>query len=139
MEKTAMRYCYTETEKAPVSLEISAADLREIRKAVDAAATADGSSYRLRRISEDLRRVLREVAEQIQRQRPRHGKRRRRGGSVMRVEITAIAADEAPVQPIADRLRFRLEFALLLLAAGRIEEAGAEFDRVFELIDALDA
>jgi hypothetical protein len=63
-----MRYCYTETEKAPVSIEISAADLLEIRKAVDAAATADGSSYRLRRISEDLRRVLREVAEQIQRQ-----------------------------------------------------------------------
>ena len=58
----------TETEKAPVSLEISAADLLEIRKAVDAAATADGSSYRLRRIGEDLRRVLREVAEQIQRQ-----------------------------------------------------------------------
>ena len=65
-----MRYCYTETEKAPVSLEISAEDLREIRKAVDAAATADGSSYRLRRISEDLRRVLREAADQIQ----RHGR-----------------------------------------------------------------
>ena len=47
--------------------EISAEDLREIRKAVDAAATADGSSYRLRRISEDLRRVLREVADQMQR------------------------------------------------------------------------
>ena len=62
-----MRYCYTETEKAPVSLEISAEDMREIRKAVDAAATADGSSYRLRRISEDLRRVLREVADQMQR------------------------------------------------------------------------
>jgi hypothetical protein len=63
-----MRYCYTETEKTPVSIEISASDLLEIRKAVDAAAAADGSSYRLRRISEDLRRVLREVAEQIQRQ-----------------------------------------------------------------------
>jgi hypothetical protein len=43
----------------------------------------------------------------------------------MQIEITAIAADEAPVQPIADRLRFRLEFALLMLSAGRIEEAGA--------------
>ena len=63
-----MRYCYTETEKAHVSIEISAEDLREIRKAVDAAAAADGSSYRLRRISEDLRRVLREVADQMQRQ-----------------------------------------------------------------------
>jgi hypothetical protein len=65
-----MRYCYTETEKAPVSIELSAADLIEIRTAVDAAATADGSSYRLRRISEDLRRVLREAADQIQ----RHGR-----------------------------------------------------------------
>lgn len=63
-----MRYCYTETEKAPVSLEITAEDLREIRKAVEQAAAADGSSYRLRRISEDLRRVLREVADQMQRQ-----------------------------------------------------------------------
>ena len=57
----------------------------------------------------------------------------------MRAEITAIAADEAPVQPLRDRLRFRLEFALLMLSAGRIEEAGQAFDRVFELIDALDA
>jgi hypothetical protein len=57
----------------------------------------------------------------------------------MRVEITAIAADEAPVQPMAERLRFRLQFALLMLSAGRIEEAGQAFDRVFELIDQLDA
>ena len=62
-----MRYCYTETEKAPVSLEISAEDLRQLRTVVDAAAAADGSSYRLRRISEELRRVLREVADQMQR------------------------------------------------------------------------
>ena len=58
---------------------------------------------------------------------------------MMRVEFETIAADEAPVQPIADRLRFRLEFALLMLAASRIEEAGAEFERVFELLDQLDA
>lgn len=57
----------------------------------------------------------------------------------MRVEFETIAADEAPVQPIADRLRFRLEFALLMLAAGRIEEAGAAFDRIFALLEELDA
>lgn len=62
-----MKYCYTETEKAPVSIEISAEDLRQIRTVVEAAATADGSSYRLRRINEELRRVLREVADQMQR------------------------------------------------------------------------
>ena len=63
-----MRHRYTETERAPVTLEISAADLLEIRKAVEQAAAADGSSYRLRRISEDLRRMLREVADQMQQQ-----------------------------------------------------------------------
>ena len=57
----------------------------------------------------------------------------------MQIEITAVAADEAPVQPIADRIRFRLEFALLMLSAGRIEEAGAAFDRIFALLDQLDA
>ena len=57
----------------------------------------------------------------------------------MPIEITAIAADEAPIQPIADRLRFRLEFALLMLSAGRTEEAANAFGAVFELIDQLDA
>jgi hypothetical protein len=56
----------------------------------------------------------------------------------MPIEITAIAADEAPIQPIADRLRFRLEFALLMLSAGRTEEAADAFGAVFELIDQLD-
>jgi hypothetical protein len=56
----------------------------------------------------------------------------------MPIEITAIAADEAPIQPIADRLRFRLEFALLMLSAGRTEEAANAFGAVFELIDQLD-
>jgi hypothetical protein len=67
MEKTAMRYQYTEVEKAPVQLEVTAEDLIQIRAAVDAAAAADGSSYQLRRISGNLRRVLREVADQMQR------------------------------------------------------------------------
>ena len=57
----------------------------------------------------------------------------------MQIETTVIAADEAPVQPMAERLRFRLQFALLMLSAGRIEEAGQAFDRVFELIEQLDA
>ena len=56
----------------------------------------------------------------------------------MQIEITAIAADEAPVQPIAARIRFRLEFALLMLGVGRVDEAGAAFERVFELLDELD-
>jgi hypothetical protein len=62
-----MRYCYTETEKAPVSLEISIEDLRAIRDAVAAAAAADGSSYRIRRVREELVRVQRDVADQMRR------------------------------------------------------------------------
>ena len=62
-----MRYCYTETEKAPVSIEISVEDLRAIRDAVSAAAAADGSSYRIRRLREDMVRVQRDVADQIRR------------------------------------------------------------------------
>ena len=57
----------------------------------------------------------------------------------MQIEITAIAADEAPVQPIADRIRFRLELALLMLSCGRTDEASDAFGAVFELIDELDA
>ena len=57
---------------------------------------------------------------------------------MMRVEFETIAADEAPVQPIAGRIRFYLEFGLLLLNAGRNDEAADAFGAVFELLDRLD-
>ena len=53
----------------------------------------------------------------------------------MQIEITATAADEAPIQPLRDSLRFRLEFALLMISAGRIEEAAAAFETLAELIE----
>jgi hypothetical protein len=56
----------------------------------------------------------------------------------MQIEITATAADEAPVQPLRDRARFRLQFALLMISAGRIEEAAAAFEHLAELIDTID-
>ena len=56
----------------------------------------------------------------------------------MQIEITATAADEAPTQPLRDRLRFRLEFALLMLSCGRIEEAGAAFEQLGELIETVE-
>jgi hypothetical protein len=58
---------YTETEKSPVSLELSIEDLRAIRDAVAAAAAAEGSTYRIRRVREDLVRVQRDVADQMRR------------------------------------------------------------------------
>jgi hypothetical protein len=53
----------------------------------------------------------------------------------MALEMTVTATDEAPVQPLRDRLRFRLEFALLMISAGRIEEAAAAFETLAELIE----
>jgi hypothetical protein len=56
----------------------------------------------------------------------------------MQIEITATATDEAPVQPLRDRAQFRLRFALLMLASGRLEEAAAAFETLAELIDTID-
>ena len=56
----------------------------------------------------------------------------------MQIEITATAADEARVQPLRDRLRFRLESALLMISAGRIEEAAAAFETLAELIETVE-
>jgi hypothetical protein len=56
----------------------------------------------------------------------------------MAVEMTVTATDEAPTQPLRDRLRFRLEFALLMISAGRIEEAAAAFETLAELIETVD-
>jgi hypothetical protein len=56
----------------------------------------------------------------------------------MQIEMTVTATDEAPTQPLRDRLRFRLEFALLMISAGRIEEAAAAFETLAELIDTID-
>ena len=56
----------------------------------------------------------------------------------MQIEITATAVDEAPIQPLRDRLRFRLEFALLMISAGRIEEAAAAFETLAELIETVE-
>jgi hypothetical protein len=35
-------------------------------------------------------------------------------------------------------LRFRLQFALLMLASGRLEEAAAAFEHLEQLIDTID-
>jgi hypothetical protein len=56
----------------------------------------------------------------------------------MTLEMTVTATDEAPIQPLRDRLRFRLEFALLMISAGRIEEAAAAFETLAELIETVD-
>jgi ribosome-associated translation inhibitor RaiA len=62
-----MRYCYTEAAKADVTLELSVADLRELAAIVKATADAEGSSYRARRLSDDLVAAQYEVVDSLHR------------------------------------------------------------------------
>ena len=61
---------------------------------------------------------------------------------VMRADVSTIAAnvaatgDHGPTP--AGRIRFKLEFAILMLSCGRADEAQAAFARVFDLVDQLD-
>ena len=55
-----------------------------------------------------------------------------------RVEMNIAKLDTPPDQPIGERLKFKLEFALLMLNAGRIEMAADMFEQMFELIEELD-
>lgn len=58
-----MRYCYTEAVKAEITLEITFADMQELRAAVNDAAAAEGSTYRIRRLSDDLAVAHKSAAE----------------------------------------------------------------------------
>mgnify|MGYP006950526134 CR=1 FL=1 len=60
-----MRYCYTEAGKAEITLELTIADLQELRTIVRDAAAADGSTYRTRRLSDDLAAAHKSAAESI--------------------------------------------------------------------------
>ena len=52
-----------------------------------------------------------------------------------KVEMTVVAADEAPEQTKAQRARFRLQFMQLMLMSGRIEEAEKALGQCFEVLD----
>lgn len=52
-------------------------------------------------------------------------------------EFTVIATDEAPDQSTGNRLRFRLEFMMMMLQAGRREEAARAYDQLIEEFDKL--
>lgn len=54
------------------------------------------------------------------------------------VEMNVAQLDTPDDQPIGARLKFKLEFALLMLNAGRIEMAADMFEQMFELIEELD-
>jgi len=54
------------------------------------------------------------------------------------VEVNVAKVDTPDDQPIGERLKFKLEFALLMLNAGRIEMAADMFEQMFELIEQID-
>ena len=62
-----MRYCYTEASKAEITLELTIADLCELRAAVKAAAACDGSTYRIRQLSDTLTTVQHDVTDSVRR------------------------------------------------------------------------
>jgi hypothetical protein len=54
-----------------------------------------------------------------------------------KVETTIYAADEAPVQSTGNRLKFKLEFMIMMLNVGRTDEAAKMYDQLIEEFDKL--
>jgi hypothetical protein len=54
-----------------------------------------------------------------------------------KVEMTVVAADEAPQQTLGNRLKFKLEFMFMMLHAGRNEEAAKVYDQLIAEFDKL--
>jgi hypothetical protein len=54
-----------------------------------------------------------------------------------KVEMTVVAADEAPEQTLGNKLKFKLEFMFMMLHAGRNEEAAKMYDQLIEEFDKL--
>ena len=54
------------------------------------------------------------------------------------IEMTVTAIDTPPEQTMQERLRFQLDFMLMMLNVGRHEEANEACGRLHKLIDELD-
>ena len=54
-----------------------------------------------------------------------------------KVEMTVIEADEAPEQSTGNRLKFKLEFMMMMLNVGRNEEAARMYDQLITEFDKL--
>ena len=54
-----------------------------------------------------------------------------------KVEMTVVAADEAPEQSLGNRLKFKLEFMIMMINIGRTEEAGKMYDQLIAEFDKL--
>lgn len=54
-----------------------------------------------------------------------------------KVEWTVSAVDEAPKQSTGNRLKFKLEFMIMLISAGRNNEAAEIYDQLIAEFDKL--
>ena len=68
MEKTQMRYCYTEASKAEITIEFTLYDLRELLAVLEAAAELPDATHRTKRLARELREYSIEAAESLRRE-----------------------------------------------------------------------
>jgi hypothetical protein len=54
------------------------------------------------------------------------------------IEMTVTAIDTPPEQTVQERLRFQLDFMLMMLNVGRDKEANEACARLYKLIDELE-
>ena len=54
-----------------------------------------------------------------------------------RVEMTVTEVDEAPKQSTGNRLKFKLDFMLMMVSAGRDAEASNMYEKLMEEFDKL--
>lgn len=54
-----------------------------------------------------------------------------------RVEMTVTEVDEAPKQSTGNRLKFKLDFMLMMVSAGRDAEASNIYEKLMEEFDKL--
>ncbi|MFZ8891506.1 MAG: hypothetical protein ACO2YV_12830 [Pseudomonadales bacterium] len=55
----------------------------------------------------------------------------------MAIEINAYGADEAPEQSTGNRIRFQLEFMIMMLNVGRTEDAAEAYNKIMKELDKL--
>lgn len=53
------------------------------------------------------------------------------------IEMPVIETDEAPEQSTGNRLKFKLEFMIMMLNVGRNEQAAKAYDQLIEEFDKL--
>jgi hypothetical protein len=54
------------------------------------------------------------------------------------IEMTVFATDEAPIQTLGEKIRFQLDFMMLMLLVGRTEEAQSAMGHLRELVNQIE-